>query len=78
MNARQLTPQQEAEADLLAKKIEHRIKDKIREIARDAVATPDHELLGSGEFALRDHVHEIAATILETHINDRKKGVPKC
>lgn len=78
MNARQLTPQQEAEAILLAEKIEMKIKDKIREIARDAVATPDHQLLGPGEFALREHVHEIAATILETHINDRKKGVLQC
>jgi len=76
MKSKQLSPQQEAEAKLLAEKIESKIKEKILQIARDAVATPDHQLLGPGEFALRDHMHEMAATILETEINERKKGVP--
>ena len=78
MKSIQLTPQQETEAALLAETIELKIKEEIRKISRETVVTPDHELLGPGEFALRDRIHKIAAIILETQINDRKKGVPKC
>jgi hypothetical protein len=34
---------------------------------------PDGELLGRGEFALRDKLNEVGAKVLETTANERAK-----
>ena len=53
------------------------IEDDVRQIARSLVSRRDSELLGPGEFDLRDRVLKAASHILEAAINDRKKGGTK-
>jgi hypothetical protein len=75
MKRSEFTAQQETEAQALSAKILEGMQDEVLDMARDMVATPDHELLGPGEFAVRDHVHRMGAKAIETTVNDRKKGV---
>jgi hypothetical protein len=45
-------------------------------MCRMMAARPDHELLGAGEFALRDMLSQTGAKVLEQAANVRaKKGV---
>ena len=50
------------------------IEDDLRGMAKAIVSKRDNELLGPGEFDLRDRVLKVACHVLETAINDRKKG----
>lgn len=50
------------------------IEDDFRQVAKAIITKRDHELLGSGEFDLRDRVLKAACHVLEAAINDRKKG----
>jgi hypothetical protein len=50
------------------------MEDDLRGVAKAIVSKRDNELLGPGEFDLRDRVLKVASHILETAINDRKKG----
>jgi len=50
------------------------IEGDLREVARAIVCKHDNELLGPGEFDLRDRVLKAACHVLEAAINDRKKG----
>jgi hypothetical protein len=50
------------------------IESDCREMAKAILAKRDHELLGPGEFDLRDRVLKAACHVLEAAINDRKKG----
>ena len=75
MARRKLTPQEEADAQALAAGIQEKIAAEVLEMARDLAACEDHELLGSGEFAIRDRVHRMGAQALEATVNARKKGV---
>lgn len=77
MKRRTLTPEQEAESQLLAAKIREKIAEDVLEIARGMVARPDEEILGKGEFEIRDQVHRIGAKALELQLDERKKGVPR-
>jgi len=49
------------------------IEDDLRGVARAIVCKQDNELLGPGEFDLRDRVLKAAGHVLEAAINDRKK-----
>jgi len=53
------------------------VEGDIRRIAESIVLKRDDELLGAGEFDLRDKVLRAACHILEATINDRKKGGTK-
>jgi hypothetical protein len=53
------------------------IEGDIRRIAESIVLKRDDELLGPGEFDLRDKVLAAACHILEATVNDRKKGGTK-
>jgi hypothetical protein len=53
------------------------IEDDVRQMAKAIVSRRDDELLGPGEFDLRDRVLKAACHILEAAINDRKKGGTK-
>jgi len=37
----------------------------------------DGQLLGQTEFEMRDRVHKVAAHVIETALNERKKGGTK-
>ena len=50
------------------------IEDDLRGVAKAIVSKRDDELLGPGEFDLRDRVLKAACHVLEAAINDRKKG----
>jgi hypothetical protein len=73
-SSRQLTPEQEAEAQRLADCIAVQTKEELLRITRLLVSKPDHELLGETEFEVRDLVHQIGARAIETAVNGRKKG----
>jgi hypothetical protein len=53
------------------------IEGDVRRMAEAIVLKRDDELLGRGEFELRDKVLRAACHILEATINDRKKGGTK-
>jgi len=53
------------------------IEDDVRQMAKAIVSRRDDELLGPGEFDLRDRVLKAGCHILEAAINDRKKGGTK-
>ena len=53
------------------------IEGDVRRIAEAMVLKRDDELLGSGEFDLREKMLQAACHILEATLNDRKKGGTK-
>lgn len=53
------------------------IEGDVRRMAESVVLKRDDELLGPGEFELREKVLGMACHILEATINDRKKGGTK-
>jgi hypothetical protein len=50
------------------------IEDDVRRIAEALVLKRDDQLLGPGEFDLRQKVLGMACHMLEATVNDRKKG----
>jgi hypothetical protein len=77
MAERNLTSEQEAEAQRLAAIIAEKVKEEALRMARLLVSKKDHELLGATEFEIRDRVHKIGAHAIETAVNERKKGGTK-
>jgi len=71
--SRPLTPEQEAEAQLLAERLHAASKDEFLQLARLLVATPDQQLFGAPEFQLRDHALQFAAAALQTALDGREK-----
>ena len=53
------------------------MEGEVRELARSLVLKKDQDLLGPGEFELRDAMLRAASCVLEATINDRKKGGTK-
>jgi hypothetical protein len=53
------------------------MEDDVRRMAEAFVLKRDEELLGRGEFELRDRMLQAASHILEATIDDRKKGGTK-
>ena len=74
MDARALTPEQQAEADRIYEILRRNTEKDLREIAQMLASKPDGQLLGATEFELRDRSLEIAAMALQTVLNERKKG----
>jgi hypothetical protein len=69
-----LTPQQEAEAQHLYELIQGAFLAEARHLARLIASRRDRQLLGKNEFDLRDSIHRLAASALQTALNERKKG----
>jgi hypothetical protein len=69
-----LTPEQEAEAQRLFQALQQPFLDEARRLARLLAAKPDTQLLGRTEFEVRDAVHRLGATALQTALEGRKKG----
>ena len=72
-----LTPEQEREAQRLAKIFLQKAEEETLAMARLLVSKADHEMLGATEFEVRDKVHKIGAFALQTALNERKKGGTK-
>jgi hypothetical protein len=66
-----------AESERLVGLVMEAIEDDIRQMAEAIVSRRDDELLGPGEFDLRERVLKAACHILETALKDRKKGGTK-
>jgi hypothetical protein len=69
-----LTPAQKAEAQRLFEALQQPFLDEARRLAELLAAKPDAQLLGQTEFEVRDAVHRLGATALETALDGRKKG----
>ncbi len=67
-----LSPELEAKAQELAARITTRSADAILDMARRLVATPDENLFGGTEFALRDSALGVVADAYAEHLG--KKG----
>ncbi len=73
----ELSAEQEALAQRVYQKLRPKIDDELLAMARLMASQADHEIFGPGEFALRDKLNEVGATIVAESANERaKKGVP--
>jgi hypothetical protein len=70
----QLTAEQEAEAQRIAAIIGQKVQEETLRIARLLASKPDAQLLGKTEFEVRDRVHDLGARVIETALEERKKG----
>jgi len=69
-----LTPEQQAEAQRLYDALQGAFLDEARRLAELLASKPDAQLLGRTEFEVRDAVHKLGATALQTALQGRKKG----
>jgi hypothetical protein len=69
-----LTAEQEALAQRLVDTVQQAVLDEVRQMARLLANTDDTHLLGATEFDLRNHAHRLAARLLESALDGRKKG----
>jgi hypothetical protein len=71
---RDLTPEQQAEAQRFTELLHGLFAAELQNIAQLLASKDDRHLLGPTEFELRDLVHRLAARALQTAPNERKKG----
>jgi hypothetical protein len=69
-----LTPEQEAEAQVLFQRLKSAFEREAWQLARLRASKEDRQLLGGTEFAVREQVHRLGAQALETALQERKKG----
>jgi hypothetical protein len=72
-----LTPEQQAEAQRLFEAFQGPFLDEARRLAELLAGKADAQLLGKTEFEVRDAVHRLGATALQTALDGRKKGGTK-
>ena len=77
MDAPILNPEQDAEADRMFQALRPIVEAELRQMTRLLASKPDNKLLGKTEFEIRDHVHTIGARVIETALNERKKGATR-
>ena len=71
-----LTPQQEAEAQLLYQRLKSAFECEALQLARLMASKEDGQLLGGTEFEVREQVHRLGAQVLEAVLQERqKKGI---
>jgi len=73
----ELTPEQDAEAQRLAKLAGQKVQEELLQMYRLMMSKVDGQLLGQTEFEMRDRAHKVAAHVIETALNERKKGGTK-
>ena len=73
MNELQLTPEQEAEAQVLFQRLKGAFEREALQLARLMASKEDRQVLGRTEFEVRDHVHRLGAQVLESVLQERKK-----
>lgn len=69
--------EQSTEVDRIVELVTKAIQGDVRRFAETLVTKRDDELLGPGEFDLRDRVLGMARHMVEATVNDRKKGGTK-
>jgi hypothetical protein len=76
--SKELSVEQEALAQRVYQRLRAKVDEELLAMVRLMASQPDHELLGKGEFELRDKLNEVGATIVAESANERaKKGVPR-
>jgi len=73
-NDRMKEVENDAETERVLGLVMKAVEEDLRGVAKAIVSKCDNELLGPGEFDLRDRVLKAACHVLEAAINDRKKG----
>ena len=77
MSTPDLTPEQEAHAQELAKTMLKALEGDVLQMTRLLASKPDHQVLGQTEFQIRDLVHQIGAKALQAELEARQKKVTK-
>jgi hypothetical protein len=72
----ELTAEEEAAAERIYESLRGKAEQQLKNICRSMAAKKPRELLGRGEFELRDMLNDLGANILETAVNEaaEKKG----
>lgn len=70
-----LNAEQQAESDAIYQQILGTFQEEARRMADLMASKSNHQLFGKTEFEIRDRVHELGASVLETVTEERvKKG----
>ncbi|HUY35211.1 MAG TPA: hypothetical protein VMV69_20870 [Pirellulales bacterium] len=70
-----LTPEEETAAERIYESPKAKAEQQLKNMARMMAAKRPEELLGRGEFELRDMLFDLGANVLETGVNEcAKKG----
>jgi len=72
-----LSAEQEAEAQRLFELFQEPLLQEARRLARLFASKATSQMLGKTEFELRDSVHQLGAQLLQTALDERKKGATK-
>jgi parvulin-like peptidyl-prolyl isomerase len=64
--------QQEAEAQLLARRLHELAEEEFLQIARLLVGKPDRDVFGDTELQVRDILHRAGAKALEEYLRQKK------
>jgi hypothetical protein len=77
MSTPDLTPEQEAHAQELARTMLKALEGDVLQMTRLLASKPDHQVLGQTEFQIRDIVHQIGAKAIQAELEAREKKVTK-
>jgi hypothetical protein len=75
-----LNPEEEAAAERIYESLKAKADQQLKNMARMMAGKKPGELLGRGEFELRDMLFELGANVLETGVNEcaKKGGLSGC
>ncbi len=77
MSSPELTPEQEAHAQELARVVLKAMEQDVLQMTRLLASKPDHQVLGQTEFQVRDIVHQIGAQAIQAELDARQKKATK-
>jgi len=72
-----LTAEQEVQAQRLFELFQQPLLHEARRLARLLASKSTPQMLGKTEFELRDAVHHLGGQLLQTALDERKKGATK-
>lgn len=74
MDALQLTPEEEAEAQRIEEAAMTALRREARDMARLLASRKTNEFFGQTEFELRDGCHRMGRLLVQSALDERKKG----
>ena len=77
MTTPDLTPEQEAHAQEMARTLHKALEGDLLQMTRLLASKPDDQVLGQTEFQIRDLVHQIGAQTIQAELDARQKKVTK-
>ena len=75
MTTPDLTPEQEAHAQELAKALAPALEAELLQMTRLLASKPDQQVFGETEFQIRDIVHRIGTQTIQAELDARQKKV---